>query len=348
MSVYKRRYKKGDRWCVYITYPDGRRYRRTVGTKKEAEKVEQKLRSEMVAGRWDIHETEDVLFSDLIQEYFEYAQANNAASTSSIKIYRMEAHLVPYFGDMLLSRITPQMVDSYKTARIREGASPNTVNHELTNMSHMLKMAIRWGYIDRNILSSVERMKFPEKPRRFLSQEEIQILMESARDSHIYPIIVTAIHTGMRKSELFNLQYSDIDFSQGTITVQSKKDWHTKNYKSRTLQMTPVLQKLLADHRKKQAESGIQSGYVFTYKGEKIKYGIDETLGIVMEKAGLQGVTLHTFRHTFASQLVMAGVPLRDVQELMGHKSFETTLRYAHLSAEHVKRQVLRLPFANG
>lgn len=66
----------------------------------------------------------------------------------------------------------------------------------------------------------------------------------------------------------------------------------------------------------------------------------------ITKKAGLDNVTLHTLRHTFASQLVMVGVPLRYVQELMGHQSFETTLQYAHLSEEHVKSQVLRLPFA--
>jgi len=86
---------------------------------------------------------------------------------------------------------------------------------------------------------------------------------------------------------------------------------------------------------------------LFTYKGRRIRVGIDTSLRKVVKNAGLENVTLHTFRHTFASQLVMAGVPLRDIQELMGHRSFETTLKYAHLSAEHVKRQVLRLPFAS-
>ena len=86
----------------------------------------------------------------------------------------------------------------------------------------------------------------------------------------------------------------------------------------------------------------------FTYKDVRIKRGIRDSLRTVLRKAGLRDVTLHTLRHTFASQLVMAGVPLRDVQELMGHKSVETTLKYAHLSAEHVKRQVMRLPFASG
>ena len=68
----------------------------------------------------------------------------------------------------------------------------------------------------------------------------------------------------------------------------------------------------------------------------------------MLKEADIEGVTLHIFRHTFASQLVMAGFPLREVQELVGHQSFETTLQYAHLSEDHVRRQVLKLPFANG
>jgi len=95
-------------------------------------------------------------------------------------------------------------------------------------------------------------------------------------------------------------------------------------------------------------ELGIDNDYVFTYQGNRIRWGNDKSLKNVLDKAGLANVSMHTLRHTFASQLVMAGVPLRDVQELMGHRSYETTLQYAHLSEEHSKRQVLKFPFANG
>ena len=255
---------------------------------------------------------------------------------------------MPYFGDTSLNQITPQMVDNYKLTRIREGASPNTVNHELVNLSHMMRMAMRWRYIDRNIVSSVEKLKVSRRSTRFLSQDEIRRLMEASKGSHVYPIIVTALHTGMWKSELFNLTWSDIDFSQRTITVQSKDGWHTKNYKPRTLQLTPALYELLQTHRRLHLEMGVKNDYVFTYQGKLIKRGIEDSLKTALRKAGLEDVGLHTLRHTFASQLVMSGVSLRDVQELMGHQSFETTLQYAHLSEEHVKRQVLKLPFANG
>ena len=78
----------------------------------------------------------------------------------------------------------------------------------------------------------------------------------------------------------------------------------------------------------------------------KLKATVKKSLRTVLREADLDGVTLHTLRHTFASQLVMAGVSLRKVQELMGHQSFETTLQYAHLSQDHAKQEVLKLPYA--
>jgi len=348
MSIRKRELKSGTRYYVDVLFPNGNRYRKTIGSsKRQAEQVHKRLESEIVEGKWTIRETDDVPFSTLLTEYLEYALASKAASTYNADKYRIKSHLLPYFGEISVKKITPQMVDDYKTKRVQDGAAPKTVNNELVNLSHMLKMAGRWGYVDRNVVSSVEKMRIVKNPSLFLKQDEIFRLLEAAKDYYIYPIIMTALHTGMRKSELFNLKWTDIDFDQRTIMVQSKPDWHTKNYKSRTLQITPSLYKALFEHRNQQAELRIESEYIFTYKGEQIRDSIKKSLRTVVRKAGIKNVTLHTLRHTFASQLVMAGVTLRDVQALMGHQSFETTLQYAHLSDEHVKRQVLRLPFAN-
>lgn len=353
MPIRKRQFKTGAKWRVDVMLPSGRRYRRVVGTKKQAEQVQKKLEAEIVTGKWHIREAEDIPFSTLVEDYLEYVNANRAASTAEIKKYRIEAHLLPYFEDMLLSQITPQMVDSYKVTRVNDGVSPNTINRELANLSHMFTMAIRWRYIERNVVANnvvanVEKMKVPQRYPRFLNQDEINKLLEAIGDSHLYPLVVTAIHTGMRKAELLNLKWYDINFRRRTVTVQAKDDWHTKNYRSRTLQMTPMLHRILKEHIKTQKQLGFESEYVFAYQGKKVKWGNDVTFNRLVKKTGLKNVTLHTLRHTFASQLMMAGVPLRDVQELMGHRSFETTLQYAHLSEDHVRSQVLRLPFADG
>jgi integrase len=190
-------------------------------------------------------------------------------------------------------------------------------------------------------------MKLSKNNPRYLSQSEIERLLDCAKEFYVYPLLVTALHTGMRKSELFNLTWNDIDFEQKTVAIQSKPDWHTKNYKPRVLQMTPVLYSVLKEHRHFQLELGYKLNYVFTYEGNRINASIAKSLNRVLDKAGITGVTLHTLRHTFASQLVLAGVSLREVQELMGHQSYETTLKYSHLSEEHVKKQVLRLPYGN-
>jgi integrase len=202
MPVRKREFKSGVKWCVDVLFPNGKRYKRVIGTKKQAEKVQKMLESEIVEGKWKIRETEDVPFSALAVEYLEYAEANKAASTFYCDRCRIEGHLLPYLGDTPLNQITPQMVDNYKQLRIRERASPNTVNHEITNLSHMLRMAIRWRYIDWNVVSSVDKMKVPERSPRFLNRAEVHRLTEATRSSHIYPLIMTTLHTGMRKSEV--------------------------------------------------------------------------------------------------------------------------------------------------
>jgi len=347
LSVRKRNTGIGIRWYVDILLPNGKRYRKVVGSKKQADQVHKKIESEIVSGKWELRESEEIRFCDLVDEYLDYAVGNKAKSTYEIDRYRINAHLLPYFGDIPVKEITIHMVDRYKTMRIKDEASPSTINNELANLSHIFKMAIRWRYAEKNPVSQVDKMKLVKNPPRFLDEKEIKILIDAAEGSHIQPIIITAVHTGMRKSELLNLYWSDIDFDQQTITVQSKDDWHTKNYKARVLKLTPVLAKVLRRHEDLQESLGYLSKYVFTYEGRRIRWGVDVGFNNIKRKVGLDDITMHTLRHTFASQLVMVGVPLRYIQELMGHQSFETTLQYAHLSEEHVKSQVLRLPFAD-
>jgi len=351
--------KRGKTWSVDVYLPNGKRYRKTVGTKKQAEEVERKVTAEIVTGKWSLRGS-DITFGELLPEYFEYSKTSKAKTTHSNDRYRIEAHLLPYFGKSFLKDITPKMIDRYKAKRIRERSSEskvsnNTVNHELVCLSHIFKMAVRWGYAEQNPATAVEKLKVARRFPRFLSLEEIDRLLDACKGTHIYPIVMTAIHTGMRKSELLNLLWSDVDFDQRKISIQPSKDWHTKNYKPRTMSMTPALYEMLWRHRKAQVRNGVKSEYVFTYNGKRIKKGIRDSLRTAVEKAGLkpkpndedsEKVTLHTFRHTFASQLAIAGVPLRYIQELMGHQSSQTTLQYAHLSEEHVGKQVFRLPFS--
>jgi len=195
--------KRGKTWSVDVYLPNGKRYRKTVGTRKQAEEVEKKITAEIVVGKWSLRD-KDITFCELLQEYFEYSKASKAETTHSNDKYRVEAHLLPYFGKSSLKDMTPKMIDRYKAKRIRERSSDNkvsnnTVNHELVCLSHIFKMAVRWGYAEQNPVLFVEKLKVAKRPPRFLSLEEIDRLLDACRGTHIYPIVITALHTGSMK-----------------------------------------------------------------------------------------------------------------------------------------------------
>ena len=155
---------------------------------------------------------------------------------------------------------------------------------------------------------------------------------------YIYAIVVTALQTDMRRSEIFNLEWSDLDFRNRTITVNNKEDWHTKNYEPRTIPMTNFLYEVLSA-----LPRHISSSYVFCKPdGSRFQY-INRDFDRVLKKAELPHIRFHDLRHTFASHLVMAGVDLATVQKLLGHRDIKTTMRYAHLAPDHLKGAVERI-----
>ena len=346
MAVRKRKNKGGIVWFSDLRYPNGERHRKTFATKREAQADERGVMAEIQAGTWKLKNA-DIRFDEFLNDYFRYTELNRARSTHRNDKYRIERNILPYFGNYKLRDISPELIEKYKQLRVREGATHNTVNHELANLSHIIKRAMIKGYVDRNVVALVEKFKFQDRSPKFLTESEMDKLLDAAQGEYIYPILVTALYTGMRKSELFNLKWENVDFRQRTVTIQSGDNGYTKNYRSRTIEMTGMLYKTMIQQRQFHLELRIQVDYVFTYRGHRIRY-IDGTLKKVVRRAELEDVTLHTLRHTFASQLVMAGVSLVEVQQLMGHRSYDTTLQYAHLSEDHVKKQVNRLPFADG
>jgi len=143
---------------------------------------------------------------------------------------------------------------------------------------------------------------------------------------------VTALHTGMRKGEILNLKWSNVDFKNGVITVEK-----TKNDEIRKIPMNQRLTETLQGAKK------VSKGdYVFSENGKPY---LDVKTGwwTALENAKIEGFRFHDLRHTFGSRLGMKGVDIRSIQELMGHKDIKMTLRYSHPTPEHKKRAVKML-----
>lgn len=149
--------------------------------------------------------------------------------------------------------------------------------------------------------------------------DEIQTLLSNCI-SHLRPIVTVAVHTGMRRGELLNLKWENVNLEQGIITLTD-----TKNHERRDIPMNQTVKNTLSSLERK-------SIYVFPNGKEKGFVDLRESFGTALKRSGITDFRFHDLRHTFASNLVMVGEDLNTVRELMGHKTLNMTLRYAHLA----------------
>ncbi len=266
-----------------------------------------------------------VKFSDLCEKYQEYSKTNKKSWESDITVMKK---LKNFLGDIHLDEITPWLVEKYKSER-RKIVAPATVNRALACLKHMFTKAIDWGDSTVNPVKKVKLFKEPPARVRFLEGDEIQRLLSECH-STLRPLVVCALHSGMRKGEIFSLTWDCLDFKQTQIVVRE-----SKNGESRYIPMSKTLEEILM----KQKE---QSTSQFVFPGRYGKKLVDIKTGFraALERAGIKDFRFHDLRHTFASQLVMNGETLNTVRELLGHKTLEMTLRYSHLSKSHKSKAV--------
>ena len=169
-----------------------------------------------------------------------------------------------------------------------------------------------------------------------MTEDEETALRNVIGETH-WPLVAVALHTGLRRSEQFNLRWRDVDFANGVLTIP-----RSKHGEVRRVPMNETVRDILAA-----LPSRMRSPFVFASATGGTPLDSQNFVNRVFVKA-LRGAriddfTWHCLRHTFASRLVMAGVDLRTVQELLGHKTMAMTLRYAHLSPGHQLDAVRRL-----
>ena len=322
-------YKKGENYYIdYYVY--GKRKREKIGPSKAlAEIVLKKRKVQIAEGKFlDIEKEQKIKFEDFADEYVElYLKPNNRSWRKA------EAHnikcLKSFFAGKYLHEITPLLVEQFKIQRSKE-VSPATTNRALSCLRSMFNRAIAWGkFKGVNPVKGVRFFKENNTRIRYLEKEEIIKLLKCCR-GHLKPIVILALNTGMRKGEILNLKWRDIDFKRGIIYLLK-----TKNNERREIPMNETVKTALIRVRKHP-----DSPYVFCGKDGKPFSDIRTSFSNALKKVGIKDFRFHDLRHTFASHLVMSGVDLNTVRELLGHKSIEMTLRYAHLSPDHKKRAV--------
>ncbi|MBK34141.1 MAG: hypothetical protein CME26_01260 [Gemmatimonadetes bacterium] len=166
----------------------------------------------------------------------------------------------------------------------------------------------------------------------FLTVAEGERLIAAA-EGQMCTLLTLALHTGLRRMELFNLQWADVDMEREEIVVR-----RAKSRKYRRVPVNSVVVAALRGHPRH-----IRSSHVFHREDGGPWRDVRKRLWAALDKAGLPRVRLHDLRHSFASNLVAAGVDLRNVKELVGHSSLEMTLRYSHLTPGRLRASVAAL-----
>ena len=314
-------------------YASGRRKREKIGPSKAlALNVLRKRKVEIAENKFlDIKKEEKTKFKDFATIYLEnHCKINNRAWQNADWTYLNPANpksLVSYFGDKCLHEITPLMIEGYKRLR-KEDVSAATVNRTLNVLSSMFNRAIDWGMAKENPMRKVKRYRLDNQRLRYLEKSEIQALLDVSSPK-LKAIITLALNTGMRKGEIENLKWQDIDLQKNIICILEQKNGD----KSYIPVNEPAKNVLMAFRR------SIDSSYVFC-KNDGQPYNIRKSFETALKKSGILGASFHTLRHTFASHLAMSGVDLNTIRELMRHKSLTMTQRYAHLSKDHKSRAV--------
>lgn len=216
-----------------------------------------------------------------------------------------------------------------KTIKVKD----STINRHLTTISKMFSLCINQDLISKNPCKLAGKYRENNYKIRYLTSEEEERLFNAItpESEYLRPIIITALQTGMRKSEILSLKWSQVDFRQGFIDVLK-----SKSGKERKIPISSKLDKVL---RTLYAVS--DSDYVFINPVTSLPYvDIKKSFNSLINRAGIVNFRFHDLRHTVATRMVESNIDLVVVQEILGHAKIETTMRYAHPVPERKKLAV--------
>lgn len=349
---------------------DGQRIHRVIGresdgtTRTQAEEFIEKARQEARAGRLSLPKGRKLALTLRVAalDYLERLRESGGKDLKMKKM-RLDLHLVPFFGDMVLAKIGSFDIERYKKQRQQEtvivrprgkaiqqtaeraaSVKPATINRELAVLSHLLNKASEWGWIDRPA-ARIRRFQEGQGRITYLTTDQIKRLIEVAKADGspvIYPFIVIALETSMRKMEILGIRKENIGIERRIIYIPAVAG-ETKTG-AREQPITQHLADFLGGYLEV-AQPG--TPWLFPSPGAKSGHVMDirKPFRRVVEAAGLDPnqVVRHTMRHTAITHLVQAGVDLPTVKRISGHKTLAMVERYAHQNGAHIESAMDKL-----
>jgi integrase len=303
------------------------------------------------------------------RHYEEWARSH--LKSGAFAVSRIKADFAGWYSRPM-TQITPFLAENWRKAQLRDGKKPRTVNRDLQRLQSALTKAKELGIIDGNPLAGIKPLRFDKTGRvRYLTADESTALRDAlvkreeklrkanerfnehlaarnrkplpfersrAAQDHLRSMTLLALNTGLRRGEIFQLRWRDVDEKQRILTVAGEG---AKSGQTRRIPLNDEALAVLQTWRKQTGE-GASDAVVFPGRSGHLTR-IDTAWRSLMKLAKVKNFRFHDCRHDFASRLVMAGVPLNTVRELLGHASLEMTMKYAHLAPHHLHSAVANL-----
>jgi integrase len=336
-----------DIWWIRYHDANGRLRREKAGTRGMAVKLYRKRKTEALQGR-KLPETlrrREILLSELLADAAEYVSQKYWGQRlgADKKDYRY-AVLKEALGNRPAESVTPQEIER-ALSRVAEDRKwkPASFNRHKAFLSLAYRLGVKGEKVQSNPIRLVQRRREPDGRIRWLSADEetkLRSVIQADYPSEL-PAFDLALHTGMRRSEQYGLTWDCVDLQRRQITIPRSKHGGIRYIPLDNTAVDALLVLRVRGNGSGPVMVSAESGHGYL-AGHALKTP-REWFDAACRKAGIMDFTWHCLRHTFASRLVMAGVGLRTVQELMGHKTIAMTCRYAHLAPQHQLDAVSKL-----
>ena len=314
------------------------------GNKKMAEKRLTELLQDRDTGT--LVKPSKITLGDYIITWLrDYAWANLATRTAEGYEHILSKHVIPKLGNIVLTALKPEHIQKYYSEKLATGLSARTVRHHHVTLHTVLQSVVKRGMLIRNPADATDPPRFTRPEMHIINEFNLQHFLDAAKQTEYYPIFYLALFTGMRRSELLALRWSDIDLVLCQVYVT--RSLHrlrkgetvirpTKTAKSRRMvALSPSTCQVLREYYEKQENEALFAGKLLRDDDLIFPWPPDTVTHAWMKLArrvGLKGVRFHDARHTHASLLLRQNTHPAIVQQRLGHASISTTIDiYSHI-----------------
>ena len=317
MAIFK---KQGVYWVDY--YANGRRKRERIGSSyKLAQEVLHKRKAEIAEGRYfPERKKQTITFKDMADKYWNmHGQYLKSKSWRYMLVIVLKTIGARQAADISVG----ELQELYN--QIREKTSAANANRYMTLVKSIFSRGIEWAiFHGENPALKVKQGQVDNHRLRYLSLEEIQKLLAVSGNT-IYPFLVCALMTGMRRGEILNLSWENVDLEHGVIYILNSKSGKPREI--------PIAAKL---HETLLNIPGLHKGNVLNLSEPTLRFHFARAL----RESGITDFRVHDLRHTFASHFIMKTSNIPVLQQILGHASPKMTQRYAHLAKNHLASEM--------